>query len=215
MRKGWNPMPNKMPDDAALQTTKQMLDELDALMEKMLTLPVNDLDEAPAFPPPIVKEPALSATLTLLEPSEPASKKPAHKPSQQSPEAEGLSAPLPFNPPHFSIESVPADESESLREETPEPEPLTNEVMPASVLPKLEPLMKEIVEPSASSLGTQWLYAPLVWVNLGFDGVTLAFGGAGTWMRSDGGRMLLGLLGLALSAAAVVWFLKDWLGWNW
>ena len=44
---------------------------------------------------------------------------------------------------------------------------------------------------------------------------TLAFGGAGKWMRSDGGRMLLGLSGIALLAAAVVWFLKDWLGWNW
>ena len=39
-------MPDKTPNDASLQSTKQMLDELDALMEKMLTLPVSDLDEA-------------------------------------------------------------------------------------------------------------------------------------------------------------------------
>jgi len=34
-------------------------------------------------------------------------------------------------------------------------------------------------------------------------------------MRSEGGRMLLGFSGIALMLAAVVWLLKDWLGWNW
>ena len=73
-------MSDKTPNDGSLQSTKQMLDELDAMMEKMLTVPVSDLDEAVPFPPPIVKTPALSATLTLLEPTDsapsPDSKKP-------------------------------------------------------------------------------------------------------------------------------------------
>jgi hypothetical protein len=223
------------PNDASLQSTKQMLDELDALMEKMLTLPVNDLGDAAAFPPPVVKEPTLSATLTLLSPpsvpapapTPPLSKKPASRPSYQIPalaaprprveEPAAPPSPLPFNPPHFEMPPVEASEPESLRFDTPEPEPepLTNEVMPVSVLPRLEPLMNEIAEPPSSSFGTQWLYLPLVWVNQGFDGATLAFGGAGRWMRSEGGRMLLGFSGVALMAAAVAWFLKDWLGWNW
>lgn len=215
-------MPNKMPNDASLQSTKQMLDELDALMEKMLTLPVNDLDEASPFPPPLVKEPALSATLTLLEPSDalpaPAvSKEPASTPSYQMPEEEvgpaTVDAPQSFNPPHFEMARMETSEAEPLRFEM--PEPLTNEVAPGSVLPKLEPLMKEIAEPPASSLQTQWLYLPLVWVNQGFDGTTLMFGGAGRWLRGEAGRMLLGLSGVALMLAAVIWFLKDWLGWNW
>ena len=75
--------------------------------------------------------------------------------------------------------------------------------------------MEEIAEPSRPSLGTRRVYAALVWLNLGFDGVTMTLGGAGNWMRSDGGRLLLGLSGILLLAAAVVWLLKDWLGWNW
>ncbi len=202
-------MPDKTPNDASLQSTKQMLDELDALMEKMLTLPVSDLDEAPAFPPPILKEPALAATLTLLEPGEsssvPTGKKLANPKPEDTPETEARKTPWPFNPPHYL---PPANTSSK-------PEPMTNEVVPTSVLPKLEPLMQEIAAVPGPSLGTQWLYAPLVWVNLGFDGATLAFGGAGNWMRSDAGRLLLGLSGIVLLAAGVIWFLKDWLGWNW
>jgi hypothetical protein len=194
-----DPMPNKTPDDASLQSTKQMLDELDALMEKMLTLPVSDPDEAAAFPPPIVKEPALSATLALLKPSEsspvPASKKLTSKPSNQKSDDKAESgakeAPWPFNPPHYL---VPGNSTGApLRE----PEHLTNEVVPASVLPKLEPLMQQIVEPSRPSLGTQWLYMPLVWVNLGFDGMTMVFGGAGSWHRAAGGGNHLVAEGLA------------------
>ena len=56
-----------------LQTTKQMLDELDALMEKMLSLPVNELEDGSAFPEEVVKPTAstLAATLTLLRETPP------------------------------------------------------------------------------------------------------------------------------------------------
>ena len=40
-----------------------MLDELDALMERMLALPVNDLDDLAQEPP----RPTLSATLTVID----------------------------------------------------------------------------------------------------------------------------------------------------
>jgi hypothetical protein len=50
-----------------LQSTRQMLDELDALMDRMLALPVNDLDDSAPPPPDIVRMPTVSATLTVLE----------------------------------------------------------------------------------------------------------------------------------------------------
>jgi hypothetical protein len=74
--------------------------------------------------------------------------------------------------------------------------------------------LSDLAEPAAP-LGTLWVYEPLVWLNRGFDRVTMALGGSGSWMRSQGGRTLLGLAGLALIAVGVVWFLKDWLGWHW
>ncbi|HZZ82317.1 MAG TPA: hypothetical protein VFE62_27715 [Gemmataceae bacterium] len=221
-------MSNKTPN-TSLQSTKQMLDELDALMEKMLTLPVNELDEA-APPPamPSVPEPRLSATVTLLEPppqpeARPASRPAAPPPSYQAPELEPA-APLPLNPPHFELppihdlnapanwptESVPAPPAPTY--ET--PAPLTNDVTPPSVLPKLEPMLEEPAA-AAATLDTQALIAPLLWVNQGFERTTLMFGGAGRLARSEAGRMMLGLSGFVLMAAGVVWFLKDWLGWNW
>ena len=56
-------MSNKTPNEAALQSTRQMLDELDSLMERMLSLPVNDLEDAAPFP----KEVVPAAMLTLLQ----------------------------------------------------------------------------------------------------------------------------------------------------
>ena len=54
-------------EPATLQSTRQILDELDALMDRMLAIPVNDMDEP--LPPArsIIHIPTVSATLTVLE----------------------------------------------------------------------------------------------------------------------------------------------------
>src|SRR5881227_3988690 len=54
---------------ATLQSTRQMLDDLDALMERMLAIPVNNPDDTADAPPGIVRMPTMSATLTVLDPS--------------------------------------------------------------------------------------------------------------------------------------------------
>src|SRR5207244_13738 len=60
--------PPQGKEPATLQSTRQMLDELDALMDRMLAIPVNDLDDAAAPPRGIVRMATGSATLTVLEP---------------------------------------------------------------------------------------------------------------------------------------------------
>src|SRR5687768_6990129 len=81
------PAPPK--DASALPTTRQMLDELDALMERMLAVPVNDLDEAASaaqapMPPPRNK--LLSARLTPLDvPAEPATPSASPQPLLDAP----------------------------------------------------------------------------------------------------------------------------------
>jgi hypothetical protein len=59
------------PDPPPLHATRQMLDELDALMERMLALPINEGDEPATAPPePAIAPPRsrpLSASLTLLQ----------------------------------------------------------------------------------------------------------------------------------------------------
>jgi hypothetical protein len=62
--------PPQVKEPPPLQSTRQMLDELDALMDRMLAIPVNDVDDsAPAVPaaPAVVRMPTVSATLTVLE----------------------------------------------------------------------------------------------------------------------------------------------------
>lgn len=211
-------MAKKTPNDASLQTTKQMLDELDVLMEKMLSLPVTDPDDAPPFPQEVIKPPTwtptLSATLTLLEPAVPG-------PLTVPPTASSyLSTPEPspphpaMNPPHFapgdaaSVGPPPVGDGPA-----PQPEPLTNQVVPSSLLRDLQPLLQEIPEPS-TPVTTLWIYLPLLWINQAFDGSTTILGPAGALLRSQVFRALLGLSGVALMVLAVVWLLKDWLGWN-
>ncbi len=203
-------MSKTMPNDPTLQTTKQMLDELDALMEKMLSLPVNDPDDASPFPQEVVKAPTLtptlSATLTLLEPPALTASPPPVSVSASEP----LASHPAVNPPHFEM---PVEQPILFHEPAPQPAPITNEVLPPSVLTKLAPLLAEIPEASAP-LTTQWGYGPLLWINQGFDGATTILGGAGEWLRSQIGRAILGVSGIAMALVAVAWFLKDWLGWN-
>ena len=201
-------MSNKLPNDSTLQTTKQMLDELDALMEKMLSLPMNDLDDALPFPEEVVKAPTMGATLTLLAPSAQERAPPEPRSSYLSPSHPGL------NPPHINMPALEPAAPMMYQEPAPQPEPLTNEVAPPSRLAELEPLLAALPG-SAAPLTTQWGYLPLVWINSAFDRSTTVLGGAGDGLRSEVGRMLLGVSGAAMMVVAVGWFLKDWLGWNW
>jgi hypothetical protein len=196
-------MANKTKD-ATLQSTKQMLDELDALMDKMLSLPMNETEDssvsAPEIKPPSLS-PMLSATLTLLEP-------PSKAPVRDLPSSEPLPHPA-VNPPHVEMPVAPPP----MREPAPLPEPMTNDVAPPSVMPKLEPLLEQVSEPDVP-LETQWVYLPLLWMNQAFDAASHGLGGGGAWLRTQAGRMLLGMSGIALMAFAIAWLLRDWMGWN-
>ncbi len=113
-------------DPPGLHATRQMLDELDALMERMLALPVNDAEEA--TPPPTAAlppaPPPLTAKLTLL-----------HVPTEDPP----LDPPhAGTNPSHLpAMRAVPPPTAlPPLLEETPRPAPRLSDHM---VPPALEP----------------------------------------------------------------------------
>ena len=213
---------SKHTKDGSQQSTKQMLDELDALMEQMLALPVSEPDTVAPFPKSVVKGPTLAATLTMLEPAPPS------KPVLVAPIAQGklAGATVPvkappanlqgwrdhpiLNPPHFT---QPEQETPTAPEAIEQPEPLTNAVLPPSALSRIEPLLAELPDLS-TPIVTSWLYLPLVWLNELFDAVTSIFWGTG-WLRIAGGRMFLGFSGIALCLIAIGWALIDWKGWNW
>jgi hypothetical protein len=212
--------PGKEPE--TLQSTRQMLDELDALMDRMLAIPVNDLDEPAPTPRDIVHMPTVSATLTVLEapvqseesfnrgqPPSAWANFPGY--STDPVPAREDSGPLPHLVDPTFLHTAPPDTSESERS------PIPEDAMPQSItmLPDFsaEAPVKPVRLPHRS-LASRCLL-PLVWFNICFDKSTLLLGGPGRWLRGPGGRHLLGLTGLALLAAAGLWLVKDWLGWTW
>jgi hypothetical protein len=194
-------------ETSGLHATRQMIDELDALMERMLALPVNDQDE-PEAPRTPVSSPAaapLTAKLTLLQ-----------VPAEEAPQ----SAHVGTNPSHLPVLGVvrsanpppSAPTLPPLPEAAPVPvTPLSDRVVPSAVHPDLDSLICEVPEPTGS-LGS-WFIVLLVWGNRLFDHSTAYLGEPGRWLRGTVGRLMLGLSGIALFAAACWWLLSDWFGW--
>jgi hypothetical protein len=182
---------------SASQPTRQQLDDLDALLQRMLSLPVDPAEEpAPPEPPP---------------PSAPRYPEPFIAPAGNvilsDPEIT-ISQPPPLSRPPVPLPPEPV----SL--------PLVNPVPPAlrrgPVLPTpdrprtpLEALAAS--RPPRPSL----LLRPIVALNRCFDAVAFGLGAPGRWLRLPAGRTLLGLIGLLLLAVAGALFLLDRIGWTW
>jgi hypothetical protein len=233
----------RSPDGSSLQGTRQLLDELDALMEKMLSLPVGDTD-TPTPPPPELRLPTLSATLTVLEPPAPASAKPTASapttPAAQTRE-ESLASPArwsspadltprssPVDPalppaPSYAVSLDPAEEEDRFApmqpleppEEAPQeaPNQAASAPIPPPILDLRIPEVTTLPLPQRSWKGLA--AAPVWWLNAGFDLLTRPFGLPGRWLRVGSGRTLLGYAGIGLLLAAGLWLIKDWMGWTW
>jgi hypothetical protein len=226
-----------------LQSTRQMLDDLDALMERMLSLPVGDNEELPPLPRDILKTPALSASLTLLdEPEPPHESSPLLDEVEESEEEEELASPRPRDqqlspktyftpeplPEEDSAEEDSADEdfkeaspalekyySESVEEELPPPLIQRSPTLISSSTFSKSPTVsiKPTGKPGIGPFLTGLWLQPLVWVNQVFDHGTDFLGPLGPGMRSEKGRTFLGLVGLVCLSLAGAWFLKDQMGW--
>jgi hypothetical protein len=188
----------------APQPTRQQLDDLDALLQRMLALPVNPAEEPtpPAPPPPEV--PAFPETL--------------------APPAGNmiLADPVPFIPPD-PVAASPIPVSIPLAAPPPAaalPLPLFNPVPPAErrgpVLPQPDrPLSGRQALIASRPPAPPLLLRPVLWLNRQFDGLAFGLGAPGRWLRRPVGRTLLGIAGLALLAAAVALALLDRIGWTW
>jgi hypothetical protein len=218
--------PPQGKEPATLQSTRQMLDELDALMDRMLAIPVNELDDPPTAPRGIVRMPTVSATLTVLDATMededvPAKEEPLPlRQSFPSYRADLASTSQETKPLPLLIEPPPFRPSQKAIE--PEPDPIPEEVIPPSISAitalSVPAFNSDTAEAPPSlpevSLASRCLL-PLLWFNQGFDKCTFLLGGVGRWLRGTRGRYFLGLAGLALLAAAGLWLVKDWLGWTW
>jgi hypothetical protein len=204
-------------DAPGLHATRQMLDELDALMERMLALPVNETDEAaaaPAIAAPAAPSPAppmaapMTAKLTLLQvPVDEPSLDAAHAGTNPS-HLPALGAVRSAEPPR-APRAPRATTLPPLPQASPmAPPPLSGHVVPPAEQPTVESLWAEV--PEADDSVVSWFIVPLLWGNRAYDQATLYLGPPGAWLRSATGRALLGLMGLLLLAAAGLWLVRDW-----
>src|SRR5262245_31230815 len=101
---------------SSLDQTRQLLDELDSLMERMLALPVNDLESQP----PHAGRPGgtISATMTLLDPTpiNPQSVSETDASIQANFGLEGAAAAPPSHSETFETYSTPIDFAASVTE---------------------------------------------------------------------------------------------------
>jgi hypothetical protein len=168
--------------------TRQQLDDLDALLQRMLALPVNPSDEPPESPPEPLSPPAGNVVLDDSPPVLP----PPKAPPPPRPPVHAVAVPLPVlnpvplaerRPPVLPPPDRPVSPRQALIASRPAPEPL--------------------------------LLRPILALNRLFDTVALGLGSPGRWLRRPTGRTLLGLIGLLLLAAAVACVLVTRIGWTW
>ena len=211
------------PNDPSPNSTRQMLDELDALMERMLALPVNDLaEQAAAVSPP------LSAKVTVVEAQPAPVEAPRSSSAAATPPGKVLVGRL-SAPPSYTTEmeeekprpkkkdKEPRPSGEQIMEKQAslwtEPLPTPDEILPPLVVKPAPAEVKRLRGKHRSLSGAAIL--PLLWINQAYDRATVVLGPLGRWLRGVHGRKLLGLIGLGLLALAALWLLHDWLGWNW
>lgn len=214
----------KNPEPQRHVATRQMLDELDALMERMLALPVQEPDPAELAALPDA-EPLVSASLSLAEAEPPGEvvteliePPPAPAPECEGPPPEYIHAPAvdtvlrESSAPSYTVSL--ADEP-AFAPAPPEPEP-SAEPAPAQPPPPdrmLPPLIElKPPEPLARKAPNRpyvlWkgrLWNGLIWLNRRFDHETYRLGRYGRWLRTPRGRQVLGWAGVALFLLALVW----------
>jgi hypothetical protein len=187
--------PSRSPSPDVLSPTRQQLDELDSLIQQMLTLPVNPLG---------------SETFVGADPFP----MPAGAPDEATRPAELPKLPEPFAQPvpdPFLEGSANARAAEVLPAVATPPEPPPPRRDPTN---RVE--FKSTRKDHSAAGVRRWgrpLLLPLVWANCVFDGFTYLLGPPGRWLRGEAGRAFLGWMGMALLAGAAGWALLDWMGW--
>lgn len=195
----------RLPLSAPL--TRQQLDELEALMQRMLALPVepapDNAAESTASTAAKERQPApltdpLSPTNNPGEPQS-GNDQPLVLPPPSQREGKGAKQGRNAVPPPPRSPSRDKEEGKEL----PQPGAGEPDGLSRTVYARKEPAP---VRPGPG---------PLVWCNQVFDAWTKALGPPGRWLRGPQGRAVLGWIGVLLLAAALAWVVLDGMGWTW
>jgi hypothetical protein len=197
------------------QPTRQQLDELDALMERMLALPVNQSGQSAggqdggtgvsnaAAPLTGNARPASTfyVTTTATTPSS----------SQVAKDANPTEIEMQSDPPRTATGlSLPA--ALPLAPSPPRQPQAAGSLQGTPELNVPEWLRAKM---SYANWHVSWYLRPVVWCNRAYDAGTSWTGPFGRWLRGSQARTLIGLMGLLLLIAAFAWVAIDGLGWTW
>jgi hypothetical protein len=218
----------------ANQSMRQQLDELDSLLQRMLNLPINQMEEAGADPTvqrarfsdpsQTPAPPTRRASMMLLDGSAPIPT-PQTAPASWDPHwninlnpQQGSSV---FGPrggttqrtatadaaaPVWRAETVAVAPPQS--EPTPQPPMSAPEYRPESRTAVVASFPRSsVAEPPSIAL------APVIAINRMFDAAVIWLGPPGEFLCTRAGRGLLGLGGLALFGGSVAWAAAGWFGW--
>ena len=199
--------------------------ELDALLERMLALPVSYREEpespGSAEPPPPRDLPPL---ITIAEATPEAVEVYTAPPPPVAFVNESL-PPQPALDPAVTAGFRPADppaSSEPIQPQSTAPLFQPSAPPPASESAGYKPAATEEPTPPADESLTSslepplpFLLLPLFWVTRCFDRCTVPLGAPGRWLRGPTGKSLLGWVGLLLLAVVGGIALHDWFGWTW
>jgi hypothetical protein len=217
------------------QGTRQLLEELDALMQRMLAVPVNDPSDVPesqgnTIQPaqtttaalPVKAEqhvPASATTAKVLAATHQAG--PALPTPHRKPEPEQATVHLPPTPPMPGPGEVPlggfwphpALQSPHALSATRQPPTAPPHWSPPSGQRSAQSAARP--NPAPHRPADNWWLNSLIWSNRTFDRCTASLGCPGRWLQGRGGRTLLGWLGIGLLLGSVAWGAGSWLDWTW
>ncbi len=178
--------PARPRSSTPLQPTRQQLDELIELMQRMLALPENPVEE-------IVKDEERGA-----RGEGGGTRDEAVEPGTSLSSLTSPSSPLAPPPPPLSVSRVPLQRAASS-------EPRSEVRGPGAH--RISDLWLSVL--------CSLLSAGLVAINGAFDGCMTWLGAPGRWLGGPRGRTWLGWTGLVLLAAALVGYLLLGMGWTW
>jgi len=210
------------PTPAAHLPTRQQLDEIDALLRRMLTLPplAGEAAPEPAAPPASLPAPAAGLTYpapTIREVPAPRPPMPGEPVVQEW--RVGWTAP-PAPPPSVVAWGSPVPlampaEDPNHANATPAYQPNPYQIAaPTSPTPVTAPAYPFHAPASAATPTISPLLWPLVALNVTFNVLTYLLGPLGSWLRGPG-RTLIGWLGIGMILAAGVWAVGEWYGYDW
>jgi hypothetical protein len=199
-----------------IEAARQQLDELDALLERMLALPAcqpegdpfGDLEEI--APTPSSRRQVAAGDLAIARRTYEEAKswsQPVEYNLVGSAAASDVAATENSTTEAVSIAQVP-DEEEAIGPEVTGADPgLGN---PANSFE-----LVEVPHPSTAEVSPPTGRGPLVFIDRVFEECVAPLGYLGRWLMSATGKSALGGIGLLLLAGALAWAMVDWLLWNW